>query len=161
MHRLLVFGSALLAVGFIVGVGAMLPEVVASNFGVSGKPNAFMPRTPFVALMSLLAGGLPPLIWWLQVRLACNSTAKISNPSFWFAPQRREATTQWLSRHAAVVSVATSVFFSYVFWLVYIANGPGAALPTTPFVFGLVAYLLFTAGWVLALKFRFRGRIGA
>lgn len=161
MHRFVVFGSDFLAALFIVGVGAQLPDVVASHFNASGKPDGFLPRTPFVILMVVIAGGLPPLTWWLQVRQARNSSAKIGNASFWFAPERHAATVRWLSGHAATFSAATAAFISYVFWLVYLANSSLGTLPALPFFSGLAVYLVFAVLWVLAMKRRFRTAGGA
>lgn len=161
MHRLVVLAIALVAAVFIVGTGAHLPDVVASHFSASGKADGFLPRTPFVILMVVLASGLPPFTWWLQVRQAHNSSAKIANASFWFAAERRASTVRWLSGHAAVFSAATSAFICYVFWLVYLANSSQGTLPTFLFFSGLAVYLVFTVLWVLAMKRRFRIASGA
>lgn len=157
MHKFIVFGAAVLAVAFIVAMGVQLPELVASHFDSSGKPNVIMARAPFVTIMAFAAGVLPVFTWWLQVHQARNDSAGIRNAAYWFSPERRAETRHWISGHAAVFSVVTTLFLCFVYGLVYFANTSSRLLPTAPFLTGLVIYLLFVAAWVVALHVRFRG----
>ena len=158
MPRLVVLITAALGATFVLALGATLPGVVVSQFGLSGQPTSTMARGPFVALMAVLTAGVPVLSYWLQARKAAAGSAKIRHAAHWFAAGRREATVRWLGWHAALFSVATTVFMGFVFWLVASAHA-GGALPTLPqfaFTAGLVAYLVFTVAWVTALHLRFR-----
>lgn len=54
-------------------------------------------------------------------------------------------------------AVVLAMFLCYVHWLVVRANWDGSHhLAGVPFVVDLVAFLVFTTGWVVALVLRFR-----
>jgi hypothetical protein len=162
MHRLVVFGTAILAAAFIVAMGMQLPEVVASHFSAGGKPDASLSRAPFVALMSLLAAVLPPTVWWLQVWQASRGAPKIPSAAYWLSAERRASTLHWLSGHAAVFSVTTSLFLCWVFWLVVKANTSAtSSLSLASFYGALLIYLLFTSAWVAALYLRLGGHVAS
>lgn len=161
MHKPIVLLTALCGVAFVLALGTQLPAVVASHFGPSGQPDGSMSRTTFVGLMAVLVGLLPILIWWIQYRSATSGRANIAHREYWFAAERRESTHRWLSAHAAIFSVVTTVFLCFDYWLVVVAHrSPEVALPSGVFWTAVALYLVFTGGWAYALHARFR-RTGA
>lgn len=77
----------------------LLPDPVASHFGVNGIPNGWMSKTQylllnlfFVALTGLLAFGLP-----LFLRILPASLINIPHREYWLAPERRRLAEHMLS----------------------------------------------------------------
>lgn len=144
---------------FVVSLGALLPPTVASHFGVTGAPDAYMNRESFVALMCLLVAALPALVWWalgLSVRLG---KATLPNATYWLAPERRERTEHMVLRHAALLAVGLSVVLCYFFAAAVAANlaeGGQAKLSLALVLPGLAAFLAGIALWQYFLGRQFR-----
>lgn len=157
MLRFIVPAVSALGVLFVVLLGTALPEIVASHFGPSGRPDAFMPRPVFVALMAALVGGVPLLVWWLQLRSIRAGRLHIPHADFWRSPAQLASTDLWLHRHAAAMAVVTTVFLCSVYAMVVAANRqPVVALGDASFWLALLAYMAFMGLWVLRLHRRFR-----
>ncbi|MGC4077205.1 MAG: DUF1648 domain-containing protein [Rubrivivax sp.] len=157
MLRFIVPAVCALGVVFVLLLGTALPEVVASHFGPSGRPDGFMPRSVFVALMAALVGGVPLLVWWLQLRSIRSGQLRIPHGDFWRSPAQLASTDIWLSRHAAAMAIVTTVFLCSVYAMVVAANRePVVALGAVPLWLALIGYVAFTGLWVLRLHRRFR-----
>lgn len=157
MLRFIVPAVCALGVVFVVLLGTALPEIVASHFGLSGRPDGFMPRSVFVALMAALVGGVPLLVWWLQLRSIRSGRLRIPHGDFWRSPAQLSSTDLWLSRHAAAMAIGTTVFLCSVYAMVVAANrGPVVALGDASLWLALIGYMAFTGLWVLRLHRRFR-----
>lgn len=157
MHKFVVFGAAAAALVFIWLMGADLPELVAAHFSFSGKADGTMQRGYFLALMTVLATVAPVLVWWLQISQIAYGHVKIPHRAHWFTGEHKERTVRWLTTHAVVFPVATSVFMCFTFWLAALANSTSpATLPPGPFLMGLGVYLLVVVGWGVAPHVRFK-----
>jgi uncharacterized membrane protein len=159
MYRVTVVLISILGCAFVLSLGMQLPASVASHFSALGKPDHFMSRGAFVALMCLLTSGVPLLTWWLQAHAAAHGSAKIPNANYWFSAEQRERTERYLRGRATCLSILMTTFFCYVFWLVALANtreGGATALPMNWLWAGLATFVLGIAVSVGAMYVRFR-----
>jgi uncharacterized membrane protein len=135
---------------FLILSSADLPPVVASHFAAGGAANAFMPRTAYVGFMVGIVAGLPLLITVLLglVRRLPPSLYNLPNSDYWLAPERIEATRQYMARQAAGFTALIVLFLSYVHWLVVQANlVQPPQLAEQPFILGLALFALATIVW--------------
>jgi len=159
MATIIVITSAIVSAIIMLWLGHDLPDLVASHFGTSGHANAYMPRTAFIAIMLFVTSVLPLLIWLLQVFAVRRGRLRIPNSDYWLAPANRAQTVAFLERHGAVLSVATTVFMTFVFVLVVKAShAQPPRLPLWPFVTALFAFMVFVLVWALLPFLRFRRR---
>lgn len=156
MQRLVVQISAAAGVAFVLILASQLPEHVTSHFSASGRGDGYMPRGLFV-IMAAAAGLVPFFTWWHQEHAIRNGSAKVPNAGTWLNPEHRQSTERWLSRHAAVFAVCTTLFLAYVYWLVVKANRVNpATLPVRRLWPVLLLYLGSAAVWAVAPFVRFR-----
>ncbi len=151
---------ALLAVlaAFVVVTSRGLPVVVASHFGPGGLPNGFMPRSAYTIIMLVLVVVPPLLLGILPSSLARRGGSKLNIPNraHWLAPERREATTAYLSLQGKVFAALVALFLAYAHWLVVKANASApVVLPQVPFYVGLGAFLVIVVLWVASLYAHF------
>jgi len=159
MPRFIVIAAAAIGMIFVFLLGSQLPDTVASHFSASGKPDGSASREFFVVGMAVLNGAVPVLMWWLQDRAIRQGKARVPNRDFWFSAERRQAAVGWLRGHAAVFSVATTVFLSFVFWLVVRANTKEPAELEVSLLWPvLAAYIAGAVAWSIAPHVRFRAK---
>lgn len=136
-----------------------LPPIVASHFDAAGRANGFMPRTAYIGLM-LVVGVLAPLfitVVPLRAMRRPNARINLPDPSYWLAPERRDATLDQLSRQVVRFASMLTLFLGYVQTLVVVANR--SVPPTLPMHFliaGLLIYLGSILVWLLAFARHFR-----
>jgi hypothetical protein len=80
----------------------------------------------------------------------------IPNKSFWFHPDRKQASLSALAGMLGVFAIALSLFFFGMNHLTYLANLGEGRLAMVPFWTLLGMFLSFTAGWVGWMMLRFR-----
>jgi uncharacterized membrane protein len=159
MNKLAVPVAVVAVLVLMVALGLQLPDPVATHFNASGMPDAFMSRRAMLALMAGLVAVVPLSIWIGASWAAATGNANIPNAAWWLAPERQAETSDYLVRYATLVAVVTALFMGFIFLLLWFANehGAGAARLHMPlFLAGLVAYILFTTGSLVALVLRFR-----
>jgi uncharacterized membrane protein len=149
---------AIVLVRFALMYGA-LPETVASHFGPSGRPDAWMTKSGF-AWFSLI-----PLCTALVVAIAAPelvarlpvSMVNLPNKDHWLAPERKAETLSALRSWMEWFGVALLAFLAFTYELVFDANASeGGHLANGPFILGLAAFMIFAIVWVVALYRRFR-----
>ncbi|MCC9598898.1 MULTISPECIES: DUF1648 domain-containing protein [Rubrivivax] len=159
MPGLLVLAGSALGVAFVLALGAGLPDVVASHFDASGRPDGHLPRPVFVTLMATLVGGVPLLTWWMQLRGLGAARVALPSPDVMPAQAARAATRRWLQQHAAVFSLVTTAFLAGLYGLVVQANhDPERTLAGSALWSALAAYMVFLGLWTLRLHRRFSRR---
>jgi uncharacterized membrane protein len=128
------------------------PARVPSHFDFAGRPNAwasrdelFLIQVGVTLLVAALFIGIPSL-----VRVTPASLINLPNKSYWLAPERREETMEKLASSFEVFACATVLLLIVVFELTSLASHSGG-LATNYFLPVLVSYLVFTAGWTVAL----------
>jgi len=158
-------GTVLFAAAlFVWWTGSLLPEQVASHFGLSGRADSYMSRTGFIALMMTLVVVVPGVTWWAQRIAARRGKANIPNREIWFSAPHAESTARFLEAHAAWFTIALVVFMSTVHWLAVQANvapGSGARLDNAVFLTLLGVFMAFVIGWSVWPMVRFRKRPNA
>ena len=138
-----------------------LPNRIASHFGVSGKPNAWMSKQAFLRLDIFLVGILAILFYFSGFFMNKIPTAFINLPDkdFWLAPQRREQSQRVIANFLLWLGNGTLIFIFVLQQHVIHYNlnprkypsGIGAWAP-------IIFYLLFVFLWTAALFWRFRSR---
>ncbi len=128
------------------------PGRVPSHFDAAGRPNAWSSRDEFFFLQVGVTLGIAALfigLPWL-LRSTPASLINLPNKSYWLAPERREETMDRLVSYFDVFASATVLLLLVVFELTSLASR-GGGLSTNYFLPVLVSYLVFSAGWTVAL----------
>lgn len=157
MPRAIVVLSSLISAALVLWLGSGMPDQVASHFGTNGVANGFMPRWLLIGINLAVMCCLPLAAWFMQERAVRGGYAKLPNAAFWLSASQRLRTESFVKMHAAMLAVATTVFFLFVFLLVVRANRSAPAVMDMPdFFVALGVFLAFIVGWVISLQLRFR-----
>jgi len=138
-----------------------LPYPVAVHFDSAGTPNGWMPPPVFAAfhlgLLALLAAvflGLPRMLRRLPARLI-----NLPRREYWLAPERRDATMARLGDRLTWLGLAVIGFVAFGEELVLRANlEAGGRLDSSSLAIGLMAFLGYTAVWLVGLWRMFGAR---
>lgn len=144
---------------FVVLTAQRLPPLVASHFAASGSANRFMPRESYTVFIVFLQVGVPLLLAFLPPAIAGlgGENLSIPNQEYWLAPERREATIEFLCIRGRWFAVLVSIFLCYLHWLVVLANAvQPPVLPPVDLIFGLIAFMAALVIWLRGLLQRFR-----
>ena len=136
---------------------ADLPPVVASHFGVDGRPNGFMSKQVFL-LFGLLPVGIAALIGFVVPRATRALPVRLinlPNREYWLAPERRDAALEYLGTFLEWVSAGMVVFFLFVYELVFRANAEHSGLANGPFMAGFATFMVLMVVSLIALYRRF------
>lgn len=106
-------------------------------------------RGIFQVAVTLGVGALFIGIAWL-LKYTPAGLINLPNRSYWLAPERREETMDRLASSFDVFACATVLFLLVAFELTSLA-GRGGTLATKYFLPALVAYVVFSLGWTVAL----------
>jgi uncharacterized membrane protein len=161
MHRGLSLVVVLIALAaaaiFVWTTGHSLPTLVASHFDGAGVANAFMPRDRYVHAMLLFVVGVPALlVVGAYVVGITGMRINVPNAAYWLTSDRREGTVDTIRSRMLGFAVVLCVFLCYVHWLVVRANAAHPVELSGPAIYGgLLAFLLFTIAWAIALHRRF------
>ena len=149
---------ALAGVGALVWMHVVLPEVVASHFGPSGAPDAWMSRGGLLATFAAgqaIIFSVAPLATTLVKRLP-TELVNLPNKDYWLTPERRDEAVRRLANHAWGFSAAIGAFIVFVEVLVVRANLAHAPLENGIFLAGLAGVFAFTIGWIVRMNAAFR-----
>lgn len=155
----LFLGLLVAAALFIWHSSGGLPERVASHFDGAGRANGFMPRGSYRILMLCFILGLPALVVTVMssVYRGGRTRLKLPNADWWLAPQRREASVDFLVAHTQWFGCGLVVFLAYVHWLVVQANRLQPPELSSPrMLTALVLFFLGLALWLSSMMRRFR-----
>ena len=141
---------SLSAVGQNIWYWNQLPEKVATHFGLSGQPDAWMDRTRATLLMLGVQLGLPWLLVGigLLTRFMPATLINIPHREYWLRPERRAYTLANLLHFVTVVAVTVALFMIAINHLTFVANMRGQALNLRAFAIVLVLYI---AGIILMI----------
>ena len=163
MHRKLLtlaFVVLLFAGGeFVISTTASLPEHVASHFGAGGHANGYMTRDGYRWFMLFFTIGFPPLIVFAIAGLPrlMPQYTNLPNREYWFAPERRAQTFDFLTTHALWFGCLIEVFICSVHWHVVQANTQHPPqLANGPFLTSLGLFLAALVVWSIMLMRQFR-----
>lgn len=135
-----------------------LPEVVQSHFDGQGNANGWQTKPVFFAFfvgLTVLAVfvifGLPALIRALPAEVM-----NVSNKQYWFGPERREASQQFVSSWFAWFGCAVFLVGCYAFDYAAKSNlRPRDRPDATQFAYVLIMFFVFTVVWIIRVFRRF------
>jgi uncharacterized membrane protein len=142
----------------VAGVWDKLPALMASHFGPSGRPDAFMSRDAFFWLFASVGGGTSALMIvmpWLLRRIP-PSFINMPYRDYWLAPERRAQALARLGTWTAWFGVVLAVFMFVVLELVLQANLQRSPLANGLFIAALIGFFVVTIGMMVALYRCFR-----
>lgn len=155
--RLIVALSSLASAAYVLFTGRALPGVVAVYYGQSGAAEGWMSRSLYLALMVLIASGLPASLWWMHRQRARAHRYRPAVPAVEIRTPVQMLRQAYLRWHAAALVVAMSVFLCRIHGLLLRAHGelPSAApqFDIGALVHALSSFALFGAVWLLLLRF--------
>jgi uncharacterized membrane protein len=136
-----------------------MPETMGSHFDGAGNPNGYQSRDGFfvlsagmLALVVVLFTGLGFLF-----RILPAKSFNVPNRDYWLAPERRDATIDFMTRQLEWFGVATVVLLLVVLQGVFEANrAPEPRLEATLVWWVLGGYFLYTAVWLVRFLGYFR-----
>jgi serine/threonine-protein kinase len=131
----------------------LLPERLAVHFGSSGEPNGWSSKTEFVLLMGAMEAMF--VIFGLAFAVAMDKVPEryvnIPNRGYWFAPERRAETVEFVKDHVTWIEVASLGFLIALTQLI-IRENLGDAPPRLPHEFWYVLTAFVVAALWLALR---------
>ena len=109
---------------FMVWSSMLLPESVATHFGVSGVANGFMQKDSYLIIMLGFEALLPLFLVITSATLVAAHGVRIAVPNrdFWLDPFRRDASVKWLQGHLARLGAMIALFLCVIHWMVVTAN---------------------------------------
>ncbi len=134
-----------------------LPAVVASHFGPSGAPDAWMPRAGFAGLYAFVVLFLAAALTLSTRRAKALPDSRLNLPrkDYWLAPERREATLSEIEARMFVFGAATFVLLFDVFGQAFrVGRGQAPQLDHPRLSLGL--YTSFIVVWMTAFVRRLR-----
>jgi len=137
---LLLMAMVYLTIGARVAlVWDRLPPMMASHFGLDGKPDNWMPRASFFGLMLALCCGLPALFLFSGkwMRLIPSRLINIPNRDYWLTPERTQEGMGKLASFMSWYGLALSVFMVFVLELTIRSNLSRAPLNSLAMLLGL------------------------
>jgi Domain of unknown function (DUF1648) len=144
--------ALLLCIGQAVYYYPLLPDRVASHFGISGLPDAWSNKGWFVgtylftvASTSILFFGMVPMLKRIP-----DTFISLPNKGYWLSPEHREGTLKLLSRQFLWFGTATLLLLLDIFhqsFNVHLGNARGLEHP----VASMVIYIAFTIIWGISL----------
>lgn len=148
----------ILTIAHIAWYYPVLPSLMASHFGPSGKADGFMSKQGFmvfylglVLFYCVLFGNMGMLL-----KKTPDEMINMPNKEYWLAPERREATLRVFSHQMAIFGIAIGAFFLAVMQTIFLTNLGGSHQLDSLFFVYLVGFLLFTTIWTLQMLKQFK-----
>jgi hypothetical protein len=158
---------ALCCAGFVAYVlltAHQLPPRVASHFDGRGVPDGWMTRSAHIVWMLGFGVGVPAFIVFLVsiLRLFGGLGLNIPRREYWLAPERREATFDFVLIRAVWLAFALVVFSAGLHGIIIAANARQPVfLPNEQswLIGGLM--IVVTVAWLISLLIHFLRRANA
>lgn len=144
---------------FVYITSASLPGVLATHFDARGEPNAFMSRDGYRLFMTFMILFVPFMIAVLPRLIGARwpQLLNIPNRGYWLAPERRAATLVSVYSLTTLPAAATIGLMCFVHWLVMDAHKSASPQLDSRLLWaGLLLFVGFTIGWIVAFYVRFR-----
>src|SRR3954467_4580000 len=109
-----------LFLGCLLYAATILPDRVASHFDAQGRPNDWMSRSAYVAVMAAIGLLLPLflLAMSLLIRACPNSVINIPRRDYWLSPEHRGEMNAYFASKFAWLACLVTVFVLGVHGLV-------------------------------------------
>jgi uncharacterized membrane protein len=139
-------------------VWAELPDVMASHFGPSGRPDGWQSKTAFFGLyVAISVFTLWSLLLVAQLlRVIPVQSINIPHRDYWLVPERRDEAMRMLTSSMDWLAVALAVVLAGALELVIRANLARMPLDNTLMVALLASFLVFQVAWLIHLWRRFK-----
>jgi serine/threonine-protein kinase len=136
-----------------------LPQKIATHFNFAGKPDGFMTLLNFQSFITLSTICFPLVMVFMVGVLPAwfPSLVNISHRDYWFAPERKTKTLDYLFSMACKLGVLMVFFFVGLNVIIFLANNSNPVLmPKLPFFIVMLLFLLGVLLWVVMLFLKFR-----
>lgn len=146
-------------VAFVAHSSKQLPDRVATHFDTHGRPNGWMTRAQHVKFSIGAGVGTPLLIVGIfaLVRKLKGWGLNVPNKAFWLAPERQQATFDFLQRQGFWLAGLIVLFHGALFQSVVIANSHvPPTLPASHVAWISGGFLVLVSAWIVALFRHFR-----
>jgi uncharacterized membrane protein len=130
----------------------LLPERVATHFGVGGEPNGWMNRSTHLIFVGAVGVGLPLLsiVIALVIRLIPARFVNLPHREYWLSPERRSQTCIYVSQQMLWLGCLEVLFFAGIQYLTIQANSTTPThLPMDMFLTMVGGFLVAVALWII------------
>ena len=144
--------ATLITLGQLVCFAPLLPEAVAGHFGEDGLANGWMKKTSLLTIHIAVQFGTAGVLLLAGefARRLPDSLFNMPNKEYWLHPHRRDETLSDNGKALILIAGATSLFFTAVMQLVYVANlSDPPKLDERFFLIAFGAYLGIVLGVVI------------
>jgi len=152
-------GVCLLCIAQIFFCYLLLPERVASHFGISGKPDGWSSKTSFIMAQSIITGIVAVLFPVIAFGLSKIPVSLINLPNkdYWLSPERKQASCAFFEGYFLWFGTATLLLLLDIFSKILLV-GTGAAEGLGHPLQSLAAYIVFVVIWIAGLYLKFGKR---
>jgi len=152
---LVAIGAAL----FVIFTSGELPDAVAAHFNLAGEPDRWTSHQSYVALFVGFLFVYPALMvlafTWLPKHWP--HLVNIPNRDYWFEPERREASLEYLAHHGCWFSIILLVLIAAIHYTILVAHQTQpVTLPMPLFSTVLGCFVLAVTIWTVQLFQHFR-----
>jgi uncharacterized membrane protein len=157
--------SCILFTALLIGVAwvslrdlAAMPERVAIHFGANGAADGWITHTGYRSFILAFVIGVPVVLVGLMAGLPrlTNGAGQIPHSAYWFAPERRQMTLAFLTRHSCWLGCLTIAATYGVHVTILRANAVSPPAPDDERLFTmLIVYVLGLVWWTTTLIRRF------
>ncbi|MBL7076616.1 MAG: DUF1648 domain-containing protein [Kiritimatiellae bacterium] len=136
-----------------------LPAEVAHHFGASGQPDAWGSKEHFLVVYLVTVAVMAATFLGLGLAMPKipNSAINLPNKEYWLAPERRRQTLDYMLPRLLWLGSLTMVLLLDIFHQSFQVHlGKATSLPHV--WYSMVAYLIATAVWCIAVYRRFGKR---
>jgi hypothetical protein len=138
---------------------SVLPDRIATHFGISGTPDAWGTKTAFFLWYAVTTVFLASVLLWTPRMLSKIPTALINLPNkdYWLAPERKDETIAYIGRGMLLFGSGTLLFLLDIIHQSFqVSMGQASSLNHVWVTFAI--YLAFCVFWTVALFRRFGGK---
>ena len=134
----------------------ILPDRIATHFGLWGEPDAWGSKSVFFIWYGIIGLLLVGTWAWVKRRLTPGHTSwlNIPNKEYWLAPERQAETLSWLRTGLLLGGSGTLLFLLDLMHQSFQVS-LGKATKLTHIVTSLGIYLTFCVVWIIAIYRRF------
>jgi len=135
-----------------------LPDIIASHFDGHGNANGWSGKPAFFGLYLAIVVLLIGVFDWMPKRIQSrpDGQMKIPNREYWLAPERRAATWAFFRRQLLLMGVVHLCLAIFAIQLAILANFETPPRLHSSIGWGLGAYFVFFAAWLIHFFVRFK-----
>jgi len=146
---------------YVWQTSSLLPERVATHFDAAGAPNGWMTRTEHVRFTLIFGTLMPAFVVgvFTLIRALGGRGLNIPNKDYWLAPERQQATVDFVQRHGVWLAALMIAFIAGVHASILRANAHApAALPLADVGWIAGSFGVAVLIWAVLLVTRFARR---